>query len=62
MLDQLREAIKDKEIKEENSESEKNDEILYEDYDRWRIGIIYNPDGLFEQLSFVNGICTYHGG
>mgnify|MGYP003348993290 CR=1 FL=1 len=23
---------------------------------------MYVPDGVFEQISFVNGICTYHGG
>ena len=47
----------------ENSESKKdNDRIMYEEYGRWRIGIIYTPDNGFEQISFVNGICTYHGG
>ena len=46
-----------------NSNSETNDELLiYEEVDRWKLGIMYIPDGTFEQVSFVNGICTYHGG
>ena len=40
----------------------KDDRIMYEEYGRWRIGIVYTPDNGFEQISFVNGICTYHGG
>ena len=28
----------------------------------WEIGFMYAPDCGGEQISFVNGICTYHGG
>jgi len=38
-------------------------EIYYEDSNpRWKIGVIYAPNNDFKQISFVNGICTYHGG
>jgi DNA topoisomerase-2 len=38
-------------------------EIMYEDSNpRWKIGVIYAPNNDFKQISFVNGICTYHGG
>lgn len=38
-------------------------EIIYEDSNpRWKIGVIYAPNNDFKQISFVNGICTYHGG
>lgn len=30
--------------------------------DRWEVGIVYIPDDGFEQISFVNGICTSKGG
>ena len=45
-----------------NSNIENESQILYEEIDRWKLGIMYIPDGNFEQISFVNGICTYHGG
>lgn len=38
------------------------DNIIYEEFGRWRFGVKYIPDNNFEQISFVNGICTYHGG
>ena len=52
---------------EENTESNTEskipkDTVLYEESNRWKLGIMYIPDGNFEQISFVNGICTYHGG
>jgi len=28
----------------------------------WEIGFMYAPDNGNEQISFVNGVCTYHGG
>jgi len=28
----------------------------------WEVGFMYAPDSGGEQISFVNGICTYHGG
>jgi DNA topoisomerase-2 len=38
-------------------------EIIYEDSNpRWKIGVVYAPNNDFKQISFVNGICTYHGG
>ena len=38
-------------------------EIIYEDTNpRWKIGVVYAPNNDFKQISFVNGICTYHGG
>jgi len=46
----------------DNTEKENKENIIYEESNRWRLGVIYNPDGNFEQVSFVNGICTYHGG
>jgi len=30
--------------------------------DRWRVGIVYDPNSGFRQISYVNGICTYKGG
>ena len=31
--------------------------------ENWEVGFMYAPDiGVMEQVSFVNGICTYHGG
>lgn len=38
-------------------------EIIYEETNpRWQVGVIYAPNNDFKQISFVNGICTYHGG
>jgi DNA topoisomerase-2 len=45
-----------------NTENELKEVLLYEETDRWKLGIMYIPDCSFEQISFVNGICTYHGG
>lgn len=47
---------------EEDNNSEKKESIIYEETERWKLGVMYVPDGVFEQISFVNGICTYHGG
>jgi DNA topoisomerase-2 len=46
----------------EGSKSKSKDVLIMEESDRWRVGVKYIPDGNFEQISFVNGICTYHGG
>ena len=46
----------------ETNNSKKKESIIYDETDRWKLGIMYVPDGVFEQISFVNGICTYHGG
>lgn len=37
-------------------------QCIFEENDRWQVGIIYIPDNCFEQISYVNGICTYYGG
>jgi DNA topoisomerase-2 len=37
-------------------------DFIFEENERWQIGIIYIPDNTFEQISYVNGICTYYGG
>jgi len=47
---------------ESGSDSGPSNTVLYEETDRWKLGIMYIPDNCFEQISFVNGICTYHGG
>jgi DNA topoisomerase-2 len=53
----------DDDLLESNTELKVPKEIvLYEEIDRWKLGILYIPDGNFEQISFVNSICTYHGG
>jgi DNA topoisomerase-2 len=59
----------DEDINTETSKSSKNNlknsdyEIIYEDSNpRWKIGVVYAPNNDFKQISFVNGICTYHGG
>ena len=61
--DEAEEAeAEDDEDDSENSKKEEKDNIIYEESSRWKVGIIYDPEGNFEQISFVNGICTYHGG
>jgi len=47
----------------ESKTKESKDNVIYEEVnDRWKIGVIYTPNNDFKQVSFVNGICTYHGG
>jgi DNA topoisomerase-2 len=36
--------------------------VMFEETERWKIGVIYAPNNDFKHISFVNGICTYHGG
>lgn len=36
--------------------------IIYEETERWQIGIVYCPDEGYEHITYVNGICTYNGG
>lgn len=36
--------------------------VFQEINDRWQVGICLSPTGEFDQVSFVNGICTDHGG
>jgi len=35
--------------------------IYREINNRWRVGVVYN-DKKYQHISYVNGICTYHGG
>lgn len=43
--------------------SDKPFELFYEKAnERWSVGFMYAPDFGYTQISFVNGICTYHGG
>jgi DNA topoisomerase-2 len=39
-----------------------DDDVFFDEQERWKVGVIYKPDNNFEQKSFVNGICTYKGG
>lgn len=36
--------------------------LIYHDQDRWQVGMFFTPDQNFKQISYVNSICTYHGG
>lgn len=37
--------------------------LVYQQFnDRWKVGILFDPECGFRQISFVNGICTYQGG
>uniref|UniRef100_A0A6C0ABU5 DNA topoisomerase (ATP-hydrolyzing) n=1 Tax=viral metagenome TaxID=1070528 RepID=A0A6C0ABU5_9ZZZZ len=31
-------------------------------HDRWEVGMLYDPSAGFNQISYVNGVCTYQGG
>lgn len=47
----------------ENSDSEKKQhKLLYEEYPRWKIGVMYDPNSGYRHISYVNGICTFQGG
>ena len=41
---------------------QKQEKLIYEESGKWKVGVYYMPDYNFEQISFVNGICTYKGG
>ena len=41
---------------------EESVKVYEQAHDRWKVGAVYRPDGGYEQLSYVNGICTYKGG
>ena len=59
--DNIEEEVSD----DENTNSENKlpkESVIYEETNKWKLGVMYVPDGNFEQVSFVNGICTYHGG
>lgn len=34
----------------------------YVETDRWQVGAFYSPDCSYKHISFVNSVCTYHGG
>ena len=68
-----REKEKEKDDDNENNSIDNNDidtnekdeafKLFYEYVsDTWEVGFMYAPDNGNEQISFVNGICTYHGG
>jgi DNA gyrase/topoisomerase IV subunit B len=51
----------------ENSTTVEETDMTYKLYhekvnDRWEVGLMYAPDCGGKYVSFVNGICTYHGG
>jgi len=51
------------ETSKKSDKTKKIDNIIFEETnERWQIGVIYAPNNDFKQISFVNGICTYHGG
>ncbi len=37
-------------------------EIVYDEQNRWKVGVLYDTNAGFVQMSFVNGVCTYKGG
>lgn len=38
-------------------------ELVYQEFnERWKVGMLFDPNNGFRQISFVNGICTYQGG
>lgn len=44
-------------------EKEQIPNVMYEEVnDRWKVGIVYDNQNGFNQISYVNGICTYQGG
>lgn len=44
-------------------QEKQTDEFIYEEINkRWKIGIIFDKNSGFRQISYVNGICTYQGG
>ena len=70
MIEKEKEKEKEKDDNESNDENNDGDEenddafkLFYESVnDNWEVGFMYAPDCGNEQISFVNGICTYHGG
>jgi DNA topoisomerase-2 len=37
-------------------------DIVYDEQSRWKVGVLYDTNSGFVQMSFVNGVCTYKGG
>jgi DNA topoisomerase-2 len=36
--------------------------MVYDEQPRWKVGVLYDTNSGFVQMSFVNGVCTYKGG
>lgn len=36
--------------------------MVYDEQPRWKVGVLYDTNAGFVQMSFVNGVCTYKGG
>lgn len=37
--------------------------VIYQEFsERWKIGVLFDKNAGFTQVSFVNGVCTYQGG
>jgi len=66
MIEKEKEKNDNESNDENNNDDEENDDafkLFYESVnDNWEVGFMYAPDCGNEQISFVNGICTYHGG
>ncbi len=37
-------------------------ELIFEENERWKVGVLYDSNSGYQQMSFVNGVCTYQGG
>ena len=37
-------------------------DMVYDEQPRWKVGVLYDTNAGFVQMSFVNGVCTYKGG
>ncbi len=37
-------------------------DLVYDEQPRWKVGVLYDTNAGFVQMSFVNGVCTYKGG
>ena len=46
-----------------DTEDNESIKLVYENVsDRWRIGVVFDPNSGHRQISYVNGICTFKGG
>ena len=62
--DQNEEKQNEEKEYEDQIENDESYKLFFEKVnENWELGLMYAPDiGVTEQVSFVNGICTYHGG
>ena len=37
-------------------------DLVYDEQPRWKVGVLYDTNAGFVQMSYVNGVCTYKGG